>query len=116
QLGGHVGKAASVVSVQSIRDAVLEAGKEIEMAVVVEIGPAVRLSAGDCKQVGLNQLELRRDCLGRGREQPTACRKCTGDAGGTEANESTPIHPHVSSHSTHSTHSTLRGLKACTTD
>ena len=66
-LGRDLDERAAIVAVQTVRDAVLEADEQIEIAVVVVVGPATRLAAGRGEQVRLHELEARR----RRRRSPT---------------------------------------------
>ena len=59
-IGRDLDEPAAVVAIQPVGDPVLEADEEIEIAVVVEIGPTTRLDAGGGEEIRLDQLEARR--------------------------------------------------------
>ena len=56
-----------ILAVETIGPAA-EADELVEIAVVVVVGPRVRLTAGHAKQVGLDQLESRSDVARRQRQ------------------------------------------------
>ena len=58
QLGGHLPERAAVVPIEPIREAGLVSDEQVEVAIVVEVGPAIRLSTGAGEQIWLNQLEV----------------------------------------------------------
>ena len=60
ELRGDVRERAVVVAIETVRLALPEADEQIEVAVVVEVGPAVRLTAGGGEEIRLDELEARR--------------------------------------------------------
>ena len=52
-----VGERAAVVAIEPVGLALLETDEQVEVAVVVDVGPGVRLRSGGRKQVGLHRLE-----------------------------------------------------------
>ena len=61
-LGANLDERAVVIAIQLVRHAFAEADEEIEIAVVVVVGPAIGLASRGREEIRLHQLELR---LGR---------------------------------------------------
>ena len=55
--GGDVLEPAVILAIEAI-GAAAESDELVEIAVVVEVGPGVRLAAGRAEQLGLDQLEV----------------------------------------------------------
>ena len=82
QLGGHLPERAIVMPIEPIREVGLEPDKQVEVAIVVEVGPAIRLTAGAGEQVWLNQLEVRDGQIRTGRTRlPCRCTLSRGSSG-----------------------------------
>jgi hypothetical protein len=87
---------AAIVAVQAVCDAVLEPDEEVEITVVVVIGPAAWLPASHRKQLWLDELEARRGGRIRAapRKQPVPRRHRTHDPRPAEPHEAASIHSH----------------------
>ncbi|MGA2261866.1 MAG: hypothetical protein ABSH28_10550 [Acidobacteriota bacterium] len=48
-----------IITIQLVWSIAFHADEQVQVAVVVEISPAVRLTTGDPEQVGLNRFEVR---------------------------------------------------------
>ena len=75
ELGGDVDEGAVIIPIQPIRLALSEPDEQIEVAVAVEVRPAVRLTARRGKHIGLHEFESR---LSRRLRRRSACRLPAG--------------------------------------
>ena len=66
ELRGDVDERAVVIAVQAVRHPLSEADEEIEIAIAIEVRPAIRLTSCGGEEIGLHELEL---WLGSGRSR-----------------------------------------------